>query len=245
MLKLMKYEFRKQLFSKGIILAIIAIIEGFFCYYVFTDDMQKAATTIVVGLTIAICVLFFEAIECISTYSNDLKTRQSYMLFMTPHSSYCILGAKVLTMVVTIISSAFIFLLIGFADFNLAFAKFSTLDELYRVLKQFINLDINFSNVTIYTSNFVIGWINFVILAFFAITLSTTFLANRKGKGLVSVVLFFVILYLEANCTDLVQRLISPDSLLTTSIENMLCNVVYATIAYITSAYMLDKKVSL
>ena len=245
MLKLMKYEFRKQLFSKGIILAIIAIIEAFFCYYVLKDNMEKSGMVMGIGIIVAICVLFFEAIECITTYSSDLKTRQSYLLFMTPHSSYCIIGAKVLAMIVTILVSALVFLLVGFADFNLAFAKFSSLDELYAILKEVIHLDINFSDVTVYACEFVTGWINFVILAFCAITLSTTFLANKKGKGLVSIILYFAINYLEGRCMVLIQNLVTPKTSLGTAGIYIFCYAVYSVTAYFASAYMLDKKVSL
>lgn len=244
MLKLMKYEFRKQLFTKYVIFAIALIFEGFFLFYFFRDNTNAQGIVLAIAFAFAICVIFFESIECISTYSNDLKTKQSYMLFMTPHSTFTILGAKVLTMILTIAITAVVFFLGAFANVNMLFAKYDTLSSLYDLIKEMFELEIKYSDIAMWTSNMIVEWIAFVVLAFFAITLSATFLANKKGKGLLSVAIYLVVAYLENRLTLFI---LGDTALLSTTgvIISTVCSAIYTILAYIASAYMLDRKVSL
>ncbi len=96
MLKLMKYEFRKTWITKLILLGVTAVAEIAFLIGLY---MEKETT---LGLSVMLLVLLaFGGILMIGLYSvmtlhRDMNTKQSYMLFMTPSSSYSILGAKVL-----------------------------------------------------------------------------------------------------------------------------------------------------
>lgn len=246
MLKLMKYEFRKQLFTKFVIFTIALIFEGFFLFYFFRDNANAQGLVLSIALAFAVCVIFFESIECISTYSNDLKTKQSYMLFMTPHSTYTILGAKVLTMIITIAITAVVFFLGAFVNVNMLFAKYDTLSSLYDLIKEIFKLEIDYGDVVMWTANTLVEWIAFVVLAFFAITLSATFLANKKGKGLLSVAIYLVVAYLENRLTLLIIGAVDVTLLSTTGVViSTVCSAIYTILAYIASAYMLDRKVSL
>ena len=95
MITLLKYEFRKTLFPKLIFLATLVIMEGFFLYGHWSGrDDTKA---IVMSLLIFALMFGFLLIGILSlvTLHKDMNTRQGYMLFMTPNSTYRILGAKV------------------------------------------------------------------------------------------------------------------------------------------------------
>ena len=93
---LIKYEFRKTMALKGIILVITAIFEAMFLIGIGADDEDM------IGLSVGLLTLatFFGVLIIgvfgIYTLSKDLNTKRSYMLFMTPHSSYSILGAKLI-----------------------------------------------------------------------------------------------------------------------------------------------------
>ena len=96
MLKLIKYEFRKTFLSKLILLAITALAEILFLAGVFLKwDKGLAIGTI--GLVMcAVIGIFYIGIESLLVFHRDLNTKQSYMLFMTPKTSYHVLGSKVL-----------------------------------------------------------------------------------------------------------------------------------------------------
>ncbi len=96
MLKLMKYEFRKQLTTKFLLLAVLGLLEIYFLYGVFSDNMDKTMRAVILLATLAFAGIFFVSFECIMTYYNDLKTKQSYMLFMVPQSTFSVMGAKIL-----------------------------------------------------------------------------------------------------------------------------------------------------
>ena len=95
MLKLFKYEMRKTLFAKLVLLALIAIMECVFLYGYWTGNNG----TVTLGLTLFLftffCGLLMISIMSLVTLHKDMNTRQGYMLFMTPNSTYRILGAKV------------------------------------------------------------------------------------------------------------------------------------------------------
>ena len=96
MLRLLKYELRKTLASKLILLGIAVIAEVVFLIG-FENSHERT-------LTVGALLLFFTAtigiglvgILSLVTLHRDMNTRQGYMLFMTPNSCYKILGAKVL-----------------------------------------------------------------------------------------------------------------------------------------------------
>ena len=244
MLKLMKYEFRKQSFSKIIILVLAGLLELFFAYGMITDNQERIAVSIGLFMVLAFGAIMFVSFECIITYSNDLKSKCSYMLFMTPHSSYSIIGAKALSTIVQILFAGAIFIAIGFLDFALMVTKYSDLSQMLDSLSQMFQIQINYADVLIVIASILSSWICTVLLAFFSITLSTTFLANKKGKGFVSFLIFLVLNYGMSKVITLVLGS-SLNYTQTDFVLNILITVIFAAITYIGTSWMLEEKVSL
>ena len=92
MLKLMKYEFKKQMFSKIIIAAILGVLTLYFGIACVIDKETHAAIATMLIFTVMVFAGLYVAVESLSVYDKDLKTKQSYMLFLVPKSSYEILG---------------------------------------------------------------------------------------------------------------------------------------------------------
>ncbi|MDE7210637.1 MAG: hypothetical protein K2O03_04235, partial [Lachnospiraceae bacterium] len=84
MLKLMKYEFRKQLTTKILLLAVLGLMEIYFLYGILSNNMETTMKAVVFLSVLAFAGIFFVSFECIMTYNNVLRTKQSYMLFMVP-----------------------------------------------------------------------------------------------------------------------------------------------------------------
>ena len=244
MFKLMKYEFRKQSFSKFIILFLLGLIELYFAYGIISNNEDRVMSSVALLLMLAFGSILFISFECILTYSNDLKTKCSYMLFMTPHSSYTIIGAKALSTIVQILLAGAAFLVIGLIDFTIMVTKYSDLSQMLDYISSIFAIQINYGDVVIVFAAILTGWICTVFLAFFSITLSTTFLANKRGKGFVSFLIFIGLNYLMSKVTTLVLGS-SLSYTHTDFIFNIIITVIFAAITYIGTSWMLEEKVSL
>lgn len=246
MFKLMKYELRKQLFSKIIILITLGILECIFMYGVFTE--KESAMGLAIGLFsfLAIAATVFVSFECIATFSNDLKTKQSYMLFLTPNSTYKIVGAKVLTSIAQIILTGAAFAAVIILNVMFLAIRFNEIDSIIKMIqeitKQILGSNLDLSYIISILFYMVLSWISVVTLAMLSITLSSTFLANSKLKGFVSVAIFFALNYVifkiySSFLSELTWR--ASDFFL---VDVAVLVVVGAT--YFATAWMLDKKVS-
>ena len=106
--KLMKYEWKKQRTSRMIVMVALAVCVLTFLGGVLVEKdalMGISATLLLVG---SFFVVFYMGIERILILNRDLKTKQSYMIWMTPKSVWEILGAK---FVVAIVQMFFVFAL--------------------------------------------------------------------------------------------------------------------------------------
>lgn len=96
MLKLMKYEFRKTAFSKLILLSITLLSEIVYLLGIFLKKDVFLSSGIMFLVLCATMGILYIGLESVTVLHRDLNTKQSYMLFLTPKSSYQILGAKIL-----------------------------------------------------------------------------------------------------------------------------------------------------
>lgn len=248
MFKLMKYEFRKQLMSKIVILAMIGILELMFIYGIIAKDTNAIASAVGIFMVLAFISTMFVSFECAFTYSKDLKTKQSYMLFLTPNSAYGVVGAKVLTTIVQVFLTGAVFGTVIIANILFMAARYNGVKEVIQVAQQFfkeaMQLDIQMDLVVAVIVYVLAYWILLIIIAMFSITLTYTFLANTKVKELISIVLFFLILW----GVDRIAGAILPDLAHVTSYVMLggtgIC-IVLTALFYLGTAWMLDRKVSL
>lgn len=84
--KLIKYELRKQRTSRLVILAALAVGLLTFWGGLLFDNSNVMGVTIALMFGAAILVLFYTGIEGVLVLNRDLRTRQSYMLWMVPKS---------------------------------------------------------------------------------------------------------------------------------------------------------------
>ena len=96
MLKLMKYEFHRQMFSKGMICGIMFVfVTAFFGFYWSGAEEIVKKMLSLMGIATA-CIILFAPTEHWFFFHKDISSRQGYMLFLLPKNSTEILGAKVL-----------------------------------------------------------------------------------------------------------------------------------------------------
>jgi len=250
--KLIKYEFRKQLMSKLVVGAVVAVLElVFLAGLLFSKDNWTAMGAGLLSIVAMISLLYF-SFESIVTYSNDLRTKHSYMLFLTPRNMFQIVGAKLLTTVLQIFVTGCAFAALGIGDVFLVCAKNGEVKELLESVKGFFHaltgVEIRLAEIIYVVLMLLIAWLVFIALAMFAITLSTTLLSTWKLKGIVSVILYFVLDW----CVTKVATLVTPTGFLEG--EYLVVNTeawafigVYAValgLCYVGTALLLEKKVS-
>ena len=125
MKNLIKYEFRKTLFVKLILLALTGAAELVFLFGLLRGEDSNAIPFGIVLLTmLAIAGITFIGIHSALSLYRDLTTKQSYMLFLTPRSSYQILGAKIVENGLSILISGAFFAVLGYIDIQLLLKQF-------------------------------------------------------------------------------------------------------------------------
>ena len=247
MLKLMKYEFKKQALSKWIMLVLVGLLELLFLFGVVTENEDRIGLAIGLLAIFSIGCLFYVAFESVLTFSNDLKTKCSYMLFLTPNSIYKIVGAKVITAAVQILIVGAAFLLLAIIDINMIMSMFQEVETAWQLIKElleaFFGVSISEKIIILYIATLILSWICTVCLAFFSITLSTTFLANKRWKGIVSFVIFLGLNWLFSKIVSVSLG----NTLHYTTIHyvlNCLYYLLFTIITFVGTGYMLEEKVS-
>lgn len=96
MVKLLKYEMKKQQTSRMVIGSILLVCVLGFALGMLLGREKLAAVSLAVMMLATFFVVFYVGIESILVLNRDLKTKQSYMLWMIPKSIWEILGSKFL-----------------------------------------------------------------------------------------------------------------------------------------------------
>ncbi|KIR03020.1 hypothetical protein P261_01835 [Lachnospiraceae bacterium TWA4] len=234
MLHLMKYEFLKQRTSKYLLIGFLLVCEFTFLIGTFTENESPIILSVTGLIFTSISGYLIIAVEAIWTYYGDMKEKRGYMLFMTPHSEYSILGSKLLMGFLTIILWNVLIGLLAFGDITLLMTKSGEIGEVMEIvqegLKEFLGLDISWLTVSMFVLQRIFNWTSMVTSAFLAITISMTFLNQIRTKGLISFILYIVINMIPEKVQELLQSVfgIVTDETVVNSIENGGLSVTFA-----------------
>lgn len=249
MLNLMKYELIKQRTSKIIIAAVFLALELMFFVGVIADKENVWALAVAFLILLVTITFFIVALEAIFTYSNDLKEKSGYMLFMTPHSVYTIMGSKILTSIVSIIIATIVFGIVAFLDMTFVFSRYGELERFFEgiqaLIHQLFSIEISWYSTAIAAIYGIFDWIGLVTSAFLAITLSMTIISGMKGKGFISFVVFCVINTLFSVFTIRILNMLSLDGYVANMGVMAVMTVLFAGGCFFFSGYMLNRELSL
>lgn len=195
MRKLIKYEFRKDMLLYIIIFSVIMMLE----VYLLISILTKSEVNIVISMLLFIMcgsasIIFVEVLGAVS-FARELGSKYSYMTFMTPNSTFKIVGAKyIMLLIVTVLLTA-VFVGSTVLDVQIALHRFNSINDFLEMM-DFI-MGMGNTSVAELVLGFLITlftiWLDIlttVSLIYLAITLSATILANRRGKGWLAVGLF-------------------------------------------------------
>lgn len=246
MLKLMKYEWRKTMFSNLVILAITGIMELIFLIGVFFEKEDALGGGIAGLMICGIVGILYIGIESILIFHKDLNTKQSYMLFMTPNSSFRILGAKVLANGIAILAAGLFFAALTALDLSIAVLHVGGVEQFLNLLKGLaielqIGMAINDKVIFMIILTLLASWMMTIVTADFAIVLTATVLYGKKFNTLVSFVIFCFITSVGSQFMELVPEMSNIYANFTLIIALTLCMVI---IMYAVTAWIMDKKLS-
>lgn len=249
MLQLIKYEIRRQLFSKVLFFLLLVIMEMLFLFGIYAHNEDIFRSTNRILTLIAFFGMCYIALEPATVYSNDLGRKQGYLLFMTPNSSMRIIGAKIITGAGQIM--LFFCIIIGMIKVNDQLLSsfygygISQLDCIFNIYG-----DAGFSlKEFMVTALFVLFMcVDFLTLAFLSISLSCSYLAKGKMNTLISIVIFITLLLIETVVIGI--TVIQPyNNAASVSVNfiliSMLLFVIPAAINLFGTVRLLDRKVSI
>ncbi len=196
---LMKYEFRKTAFIKLIILGIAALAEIVFLAGLYGGDERVLAAGVLILTLLASGSLTVIGVASVVILHRDMNTKQSYMLFMTPNSSYRILGAKYLENGLSILLTGAFFFALGALDITLLFAHKGQLESLWQMIRDMLatidsRLTLDMPTMISFTFGILAAWISTVACAYLGVVISTALLAGRRFSGLISII-FILLLF--------------------------------------------------
>ncbi len=247
MIRLMKYEFRKTLVLKLIVMGITAVAEIVFLVGLW-GDLNDA---LIIG-TVLLTLLAFGGVMAIGLGSvvilhRDMNTRQSYMLFMTPNSCYKILGAKVLENGLSIALTGAFYFALGALDISLLFAKQGQLNQIWQMIQDMIKsineeIPLNADALAAFTFSLLAGWISTVVTAYLADVVSAALLNGKSFNGVISFVIFLALNWAFGWLEGIAIQNI-PDVVTTMLVRGGL-SLVVAAVMYVATAQIMEKKLS-
>jgi len=258
MVNLIKYEFIRKSRLLGISFAITLIINASVLIKLLTGtpsfEQQMIALAVFFSFTLmAFFILFI--VDVVIMCSMDLNQKSGYMLFLTPNSGFKILGSKVITGILEgLLFLAFFFLLVlvNFKGFyGEPLSQFLSSD-FFQIILGNIHIEKN-QIFPLFTANlltlfFAIVTLIMTILA--AICIRKSILAQIKFGGLLSFILFLVLVRLNGAISQLVVSgspgmVINGTVNYTGIIGEMMVQIVYGALLFLLSGYLLEKKMDL
>jgi len=244
MLNLMKYEARRQLLSKGLILGVlVTLLVGFTVCYCRGID-QGAAMFLSLMALATIMVLFFAPFEFTFTFDKDMNTKQGYLLFLVPQKSTTILGAKLL---VSLLQSAVIYTLflnvVPFCE-RLCANKFGSAPGFIGEIIADVSYGLSGTmDVIKFWALLLLLWLFFAVLALLvsAIPVQGKVVSVFKFVGYIAAI--FVVFYLLGMISGLFSYLSVPEPV--ADIFEWIYMIGIDVALFFGTAKLLDKKVSI
>ena len=250
MLKLMKYEFRKTWITKLILLGVTAVAEIAFLIGLYVERETTLGVSVMLLMFLALGGILMIGLYSVMTLHRDMNTKQSYMLFMTPSSSYSILGAKVLECGLSILIGGAFYFALGALDLTLLFAKSGELNRLWSAIQDFLShltfanhqLLIDMEGMASFVFCLLAGWILTVVTAYFAVVISAALLNGKRFNGLLSFVLFLILSWFTGWVAQTATASIPSINVLL--LVDGAIALAFTAVMYVITAVIMERKLS-
>ena len=245
MLCLLKYELRKTLMPKLILLGITLVAQAVFLAGFWTGKEETLAFGAVLLFMIAIVGIALMGILSLVVLHRDMNTRQGYMLFMTPNSCYRILGAKVLECGLSLLIAGAFFFALGVLDFSMLLGKDGN-QKIWDMLQEFLkaineNIRIDVPHISALVFSMLASWLATVTIAYLSDVVSSSLLNGKKGNWIVTFLLF---LALDYGCSLLLRLVPGTLGTITVFVLDGVISLVVAGVMYVATARLMEKYLS-
>lgn len=244
--RLIKYEFRKNLGSKLIFLGVTMVMEVMFLIGLY-GEFENPMVLGMIGLFFsAVAGITYIGIESIVTLYRDLTTKQSYMLFMTPNSSYRILGAKAVENAGSVLLAGVFFGALATLDFTLLFNKAGEAVNIFDMVRDVLRnidprLDLSLKPMLALLLMVLCSWILQIATGYLAVVLTCTLLSGRKGAAVLSFAFYIAIsLLISWGINHLPEKMEVVLRFNLTSAISLGCSIAM----YFITAWIMDRKLS-
>lgn len=197
MLKLFKYEWKKQMGSKLIIGCILLALCAFYILGTVIKREGWPEIAMVLLVLVGMFAAIYVGIESLIVLDKDVRTKESYMLFMLPKSAYQILAAKILAAICQILLTMLMFGAAFMVCFTTYMAANESLAEMLNFLRQYIErlfeIEIEWDRVLLVLGSMFVSWISMIASGFAAIISVRTILSRTKLAGILAVVVYLLI----------------------------------------------------
>lgn len=247
MIKLMKYEFRKTLFIKLIVLGAMALAEIVFLIGLWSDNERTLGVGTGLLTLLAMGSVMVIGLASVVILHRDVSTRQSYMLFMTPNRCTSILGAKLLENGLSILMTGACFFALGALDITLIFAKMGQLEELWKTILSVlrsINAEITLDLPTMLTltANILGTWISTVTAMYLGVVVSNALLKGKRFSGFLSFLIIILLLWAISWVQLKVGEIKAP--IQTVFLADTGVALFSAVVMYFVTAVIMERKLS-
>lgn len=191
---LLKYEFRKTRTVKTAVLISTCIFEILFLLGLICNVPVLLGTG-TMGLSFCATLgMLILGLVSIAILYRELNSPQNYMLFLTPNSSYKIIGAKVLENGITLAVGGICFTMLAGTDLFLWGVQASDFPTVMYLLSDMMgNIQPNPADIARILLVLFSGWLSVLTIAFFAVVVQASLLNGRRFGGLFSFLLFLAI----------------------------------------------------
>lgn len=252
--KLLKYEFIKSRVPLIIFTILIVISELVFALGMIKENENYLIASIVLFSVMAPVCTLGGLILGAGAYTKELSNKVGFMVYMTPNSSYKIVGSKfVFTAIVEILFSA-IFGILAFTDVTIIMNKVGIdedmLDLVFEIADSFgLSLPKLFVAIAATFITVLLSMVMIVAVYYIAYTLTATFMQASKARTFVAAVIFILGAYGVTKLNSLLPTIsystVSGLVDWTGILPQTLYSLLIIAISYFACSYMLDKKVSL
>ncbi len=247
MLRLLKYEFLKARTNLLILLSVTAAVEALFLIGVWTKDIPAVTLTLILLFFLAIAGTAWVGLECVLTLHRDIRSRQSYMLFMTDRSCFGILGAKLIQTGVCVTVVTGIFVGLGYLDGDVFFGTFNqkALDYWQTgniLLSKYAGADLRDGTLmTMGLVTYSFTWLSYISAACFADVLAHVWLPGKRLPLIVAFLIFSAMAYV-INWTQTLlpaYEIYQHSLMLATGLS-----LVYVGVLYTATAFLMERRLS-
>lgn len=254
MSKLIKYEFIKNRVALLISLGFITFAEILFITGCVFENTVLAASSLVMFIIFGMLLFFTPLVIGITTYTKELSSKAGFLVYMTPNSTYRIVGSKFLFSLLLFIAYSGVFT--GYVAIDVAYATSEGLN-LYELFEGFESLfaifGLNFGEILTSTIILIVGvlltFLMYAAIYYLVYTLTATFLQNNKGRNIISTILFIVCIVIltkiKGMLPDMTFLAENGSAILAGVLPTIIMAIVVIAISWVSCGYMLEKKINL